>query len=52
VWFDRLTAGSFFEKLRLLSTFADLSGRCGRENTREHLKMAVSLEFWHFQPAA
>jgi hypothetical protein len=24
----------------------------GRENGREHLKMAVSLEFWHYQPTA
>jgi hypothetical protein len=24
----------------------------GRENGREDLKMAISLEFWHFQPAA
>jgi len=23
-----------------------------RENDLEDLKMAVSLEFWHFQPAA
>jgi hypothetical protein len=27
-------------------------GKTAGENGREHVKMDVSLEFWHFQPAA
>jgi hypothetical protein len=27
-------------------------GKTAGENGREHVKMGVSLEFWHFQPAA
>jgi hypothetical protein len=31
--------------------FTGLAVAHRRENGREHLKMAVSLEFWHFQSA-
>jgi hypothetical protein len=32
--------------------FAGRAALNRRENGLEDLKMAVSLEFWHFQPAA
>jgi hypothetical protein len=52
-WLDResLWKASHSRRVRTFAMFAGRAASHRRENGRENLKMAVSLEFWHFQPA-
>jgi hypothetical protein len=53
-WLDRMRACGrrLIEEISDAAMFSDRPAPHGRENGREHLKMAASLEFCHVQPAA